>query len=529
MLAPDAGPAAEIAGLLRDSVLVADPERLSAINTATFPAWARSRLALRIGSVPDLQAVLAHCARRRWRVHVVSQGKNWGFGSRLPADDVELLLDLSPMDRILGYDARYGTVRVQPGVRFGQLSDFLREQGGRHFLNVTGGDPGSSVLGNILERGDGAGPYAERAEFCCAYEVVLPDGTLVDLGGGAGGGSSPVAGLLKHGAGPGFDEIFVQSNLGVVTAATLWLAAVPRHFRMFELSLGPEHRLAPVLEHLRQLYVRRVLGAPVTFWNDYKQAVGAIQYPWALQPEPPLRRAALRSISSNYSTWKAFGGVYVDHPRLGRLVTEAVYEGLAGKIRPPGFLSVLSGEKLRWLRGAERLLGGTRYSPRAILDLWDHMPLLGHTAPDRARSVYWRKRTPPRLPIDADGGGCGLLWHAFVLPFDGAVIEDVLARVDALMLEHGFEPVTSFVTLNDRYVRAFVQLIFDRDVAGEDDRALRCHNALFELLEAEGFWHTRLDLLHMDRISSGTAALQRRLKQALDPAGILSPGRYERE
>lgn len=527
MQEPESSPAAEIAGLLQDSVIVADPVSLFAINTATFPAPAQIRMALRVGSVRDLRAVLARCTQRRWPVHVVSQGKNWGFGSRLPAADVELLLDLSPMDRILGYDARYGTVRVQPGVRFDQLCDYLRAQGGHHFLNVTGGDPGFSVLGNLLERGDGVGPYAERAEFCCAYEVVLPDGSLVDLGGGPAPG--PLSGLLKHGAGPGFDEIFVQSNLGVVTAATLWLAAVPRHFRMFEFSLGPAHRLAPVLEHLRDLYVRRVLAAPVAFWNDYKQVAGAIQYPWGVQPRPPLTRAALRSISNNYSTWKAFGGVYVDHPRLGRLVTEAVYAGLWGKIRPPGWLSVLTSEKMRWLRRAERILAGTRYSPRALLDLWDHMPLLGHTASDRARSVYWRKREPPRLPIDPDDAGCGLLWHAFALPFDGEVIEEVLARVDALMLRHRFEPITSFITLNDRYVRVFVQLIYDRDVAGEDERALACHAELFEMLEAAGHWHARLDVLHMDRIGSGTAALQRRLKRALDPAGILSPGRYERE
>lgn len=520
----EASPAVEIAGLLKDSVVVTDPARMRAINTATFPALARSRFAVRVGSVSDLSALLAHCTRRRFRVHVVSQGRNWGFGSRLPADDVELLLDLSPMDRILGYDARYGTVRVEPGVRFGQLCAYLREQGDRHFLNVTGGDPGSSVLGNILERGDGVGPYAERAEFCCAYDVVLPDGSLIN----GGGASSPLKGLLRHGAGPGFDEIFVQSNLGVVTAATLWLVAVPRHFRMFEFSLGSEHRLAPVLEHLRQLYVRRILAAPVTFWNDYKQVVGAIQYPFASQPAPPLDRAALRAISDNYSRWKAFGGVYVDHPSIGRLVTDAVYKGLYGKIRPRGFLSVLTAEKMRWFRRAERVLAGTRFSPRALLDLWDGMPLLGRTAADRARSVYWRKRTPPRLPIDPDSAGCGLLWHAFVLPFDGQLIEDVLAQVDALMLRHGFEPVTSFITLNDRYVRVFVQLIYDRDVPGEDERALCCHDAVFDWLQSRGFWHVRLDVLHMDRIASGTAALQRRIKQALDPEGILSPGRYER-
>jgi 4-cresol dehydrogenase (hydroxylating) len=515
--------ASEIAGLAPDSVVVEDPRSLTAINTATFLARARSRMALRVGSVRDLSAVMAHCTRRRWRVHVVSQGKNWGFGSKLPTVDVDLLLDLSPMDRILAYDARYGTVRVQPGVRFGQLCEYLRAQDSRHFLNVTGGDPGSSVLGNILERGDGAGPYAERAEFCCAFEVVLPDGSLVDLGE-----PPSLHGLLRHGAGPDFEEVFVQSNLGIVTAATIWLAAVPRHFRMFAFSLAPTHPLAPVLDHLRGLYVRRILAAPVTFWNDYKQAAAAVQYPWTLEPEPPLRRATLRSISNDYSTWKAFGGVYVDDPLLGRRVTDAVFEGLRGRIRPRGWLSVLSSEKMRWFRRAERVLEGTRYSPRALIDLWDRMPLLGHTAPASARSVYWRKRVPPRLPIDPDTTGCGLLWNAFVLPFDGAVVEEVLAKVDALMLRHGFEPITSFITLNDRYVRVFVQLIYDRDVAGEDAKALSCHDAVFELIEAEGFTHARLDVLHMERIGIGTAALQRRIKQALDPEGILSPGRYER-
>ena len=80
--------AAEIAGLLLDSVVVEDPSELGAINTATFPARARSRMALRVGSVRDLQAVMAHSTRRRWRVHVVSRGKNWGFGSKLPAASV---------------------------------------------------------------------------------------------------------------------------------------------------------------------------------------------------------------------------------------------------------------------------------------------------------------------------------------------------------------------------------------------------------------------------------------------------------
>src|SRR5262249_17346355 len=153
-----------------------------------------------------------------------------------------------------------------------------------------------------------------------------------------------------------------------------------------------------------------------------------------LSPEPPLRRATLRSISNNYSTWKAFGGVYVDDARLGRRVTEAVFEGLRGRIQPRGWLSVISGEMVHWFRRAERVLEGTRYSPAAIIALWDRMPLLGHTAPDSARSVYWRKRVPPRLPIDPDTTGCGLLWNAFVLPFDGAVIEGVLEKVDALML-----------------------------------------------------------------------------------------------
>ena len=122
-----------------------------------------------------------------------------------------------------------------------------------------------------------------------------------------------------------------------------------------------------------------------------------------------------------------------------------------------------------------------------------------------------------------------MLWNAFEAPLEGRVIVDLMERLDARVLQHGFEPITSVAVVNERRAKCFLQLVYDRDVSGEDDRAWACHAEIFAFLEDQGFTHSRVDtrqMSHMRRRARSTV-LRDRIACALDPGAVLSPGRYE--
>ncbi len=71
--------------------------------------------------------------------------------------------------------------------------------------------------------------------------------------------------------------------------------------------------------------------------------------------------------------------------------------------------------------------------------------------------------------------------------------------------------------------------MYDRDVPGEDARALACHDRLIHGLIDRGYLPYRLGIQSMDALPPAvdhTDQFLGRLKSAIDPNGILAPGRY---
>ncbi len=517
----------KLSHIVPENVILDDVFSLYDANTATFQTDTQSQLIVKPQSVEDIVRIISFAVKNQLKVYTVSQGKNWGFGSKVPVKDAMILLDLSSMNRIISYDKTFGTVRVEPGVTFRQLSEYLVKEGGNHFLNTIGGDPEASVLGNILERGDGVGPYCERSEYACHLQVVLANGNIVETGFG-NIKNSRVANLCKTGVGPGFQELFFQSNFGVVTQLTLWLQPVPKFFRTFSFALPPSQRLSQILERIRSLYHRRILHSPITWWNDYKQLAVKTPLNGIKKGSSTLDRTQIQQLSNNYSTWYAFGGVYVDHRSIGKAQLHELFTEIRPYIKRKNYWSQLSTRKISMLRVLNKLMGGRYMNFSQILESWDRNHLLGHSSGNSIKSLYWRKKGQVPTHIDPGAELCGVLWNTFLIPFDGKLIEQVLENVDKIIIEHGFEPIISFITLNDRYVKVFQQLLFDREVEGEDSAALSCHSTVFQYVEEMGCTHTRLDILHMEagKTQLKETILHKTVKQALDPEGILSPGRY---
>jgi 4-cresol dehydrogenase (hydroxylating) len=147
-------------------------------------------------------------------------------------------------------------------------------------------------------------------------------------------------------------------------------------------------------------------------------------------------------------------------------------------------------------------------------------------------SVYWRKRMAAPADPNPDRDRCGLLWIAPVAPMEGVHASRLAALAESSLLRAGFEPQISFTLLTERSLACVISISYDRDVEGEDERAMNCYFGLRRQLEAEGYYSYRLGIADMaahlarDGECTGYRKLLRSMSEALDPNGILAPGRY---
>lgn len=178
-------------------------------------------------------------------LHVISTGRNWGLGSREPVQDDVVVLDLGDLNRVRGLDLEAGWAVIEPGVTQGGLSQLLA--GSTRLVNVTVSAASTSILGNALDRG--VGLRNQRTHDLVGLEVALPDGELVRVGWWPT--DDRTAPVYPHGLGPSTLPLFVQSNLGAVTAGVIRLLPRPEALRVVRLSF-PRPVLADATDAIRR-------------------------------------------------------------------------------------------------------------------------------------------------------------------------------------------------------------------------------------------------------------------------------------
>lgn len=512
----------EALSAFRDAVgaehVIIDPAALDAAMTATLAVKARIPAIVRPGTRAEVIACLEVANRFRVPVHPTSRGKNWGFGSRVPTRDGAVLLDLGRMNRILEFDESLAYVTVEPGVSFLDLYSFLRDRGSRLFLSSTGASPEASVLANALERGDGSGPNGDRVNHVCALEVVLPTGEVIHTGLDRFEGAR-AAPVMRSGAGPALEGLFSQSNLGIVTRLTLWLTPLPRSLSIVRFSVVDPARLRTMVDACRVLRLDGTLRAVVGIWNDYRVVSTRGQYPWALTGgETPLRREKLDEIRHEWGGGAWFGSTAIYAPTAvqGRAALAHVEHAL----RP--YVDHLSVD----VRTGNPTSGHELFDDQEPAFLF----LQGIPHEKSLRSLYWRKRMPIPEPIDADRDRCGAIWISAALPFRGRDAVEVSRALEEVMFAHGFEPMMAMVAPTERALYLFPLVIYDRDVPGADEEAIRCHDALVSRLCASGYPPYRLGVQSMGSLPAPRddhGAVLARLKRLFDPNDILAPGRYD--
>jgi glycolate oxidase len=178
------------------------------------------RAAVLPGTAGEVAAVVRAChgAGVPW----VARGSGSGLsGGALPIEEGVLIV-LTRMRRILEVDLPNQRVVCEPGVTNVAISAAV---GPTHFFPP---DPSSQIVcsigGNVAENSGGAHcfKYGFTTHYVCGLEVVLPDGSIVELGGS----ELDLPGYDLHG-------VFVGSEgtLGVATRVTVRVVPTPESVR----------------------------------------------------------------------------------------------------------------------------------------------------------------------------------------------------------------------------------------------------------------------------------------------------------
>ncbi len=511
--------------------VIADDDA-AAYGRSTLGSTRRVPVVLRPASADDIARCVSIANHFRIAVYPVSSGRNWGYGSASPCADDCAVIDLSRMNRILDFNADLGTVTLEPGVTQQQLWDFLEENGLPFCVPTHGGGPDCSIVGNALERGYGITPQADHFAGLMSLEAILADGSryrspLKELG------ASAVDGAFKWSIGPYLDGIFSQGNFGIVTQATIALAARPRAVEAFFFEARSDADLEALVAAVRRL--TRKLGTAVTsvnLMNNLRVLSMTAPYPWDRSDRGCLSPAVVAELSGEYriAAWTGAGALWGEPEvvRAARRIMKSELKPFVRRITTfgPRKLAAVGSLAKAAPAGVRRWIEPRVSAAKGFLDV-----VTGKPSRVALPLAYWKRPTPPdkSTALNPERDGCGLRWYAPLVPMDPSTVRHYVSAVHETCGRHAMEPLITLTSLSDRCFDSTVPLIFDRSDAGQVSRAAACYQDLFTAGQAIGAVPYRFAIDQMAKVVDPDSTFWKtvsQLKNAVDPRGIIAPGRY---
>ena len=455
----------ELTPNLSDGALALDPAVVQAYSAdqALFCPSDGAVALVRATTVADVQATLRFASKHR--MPVVPQGARSGLSGGANAVPGCLLLSTERMRGILSVDAGERIVTVEPGV----INQDLKNALAPHGLSYPP-DPGSvamsSIGGNVATNAGGlcCVKYGVTRDYVRALTVVLADGSIARLGPRTAKG---VAGLDLRG-------LFVGSEgtLGVIVEITL--AAVP---------------LLP-----------KPLTAVASFTGE-RAAAEAVAAFMATGAQPSM----LESLDgAALGMLNAFGDFGLDDAAGAMLLMQSDGSGSRDA----------AAHEVESFTGCARSAGALE---------------VGHSD-DEADSdalVTARRMVQPASERYAQAHGGGQLIDDVCLP--RAAMGEFYDRLGAIRARSGMV-ITTVAHAGDGNIHPSV--FFD---AGNPDEVARAEAAFDEIMRLgldlggtitgeHGVGYLKRSWLPRE-LDEGARRLHRSVKQALDPLGILNPGK----
>jgi FAD/FMN-containing dehydrogenase len=282
--------------------LIVDPQE-TAVYCEDYRHLYRGRTpaVVRPASTEQVAQVVQLCARRR--MPIVPQGGNTGMmgGSTPSADGTQLVMEFSRMNRIRELDPVDMTMTVDAGVTLKAAQDAAAAKDCTVPLSM--GSEGSAQMGGVFATNAGGNNtvrYGNARDFVLGLEVVLPGGQIWN----------GLRRLRKDNTGYCLRQLFVGSEgtLGIITGAVLKL--VPRAHEV-------------VLAFCAVPSVQAALDLFVLFRRYHHDKIQAFEY---------MHRAIMDLVLKNVAGTRLPLEQSYDHYALVELADVAVDSGLRQKL-----------------------------------------------------------------------------------------------------------------------------------------------------------------------------------------------------
>ncbi|MEY4416197.1 MAG: hypothetical protein RIQ53_3490 [Pseudomonadota bacterium] len=238
----------------------------------------RALAVVRPGSTEEVAAVVRACVRHG--VSLVPQGGNTGLvGGGVPdASGRQIVLSLQRMNRVRRLDPANLTLTVDAGMVLQQVQQAAADAGLLFPLSLAA--EGSCTIGGNLSTNAGGTQvlrYGNARELCLGLEVVTADGEIW----------SDLSGLRKDNTGYDLRDLYIgaEGTLGVITAATLELHPQPAASLTALCATGSLRQCVALL-----MLARQRLGADLTGFevmNRFSLDLVRRHFPQLPQPLAP--------------------------------------------------------------------------------------------------------------------------------------------------------------------------------------------------------------------------------------------------
>jgi 4-cresol dehydrogenase (hydroxylating) len=408
------------------------------------------------------------------------------------------------MNRVLEIDEDLAYAVVEPGVRWFDLYEAIQKQGARLMVSIA--DLGwGSVVGNTLDNGVTYLPHAQDMNASCGLEVVLANGDVLRTGMGAMPGNRSWH-VYKRGLGPVVEPLFMQSNYGIVTKMGVWLMPWPECYMPTWIRVERDADLEALVDTMRELMLDRTIENVPQIWNTISMAsVISGRTQWWDSPEPiPDDVIDRMGKELEIGRWLVRTALYGD---------EAVVDHRFAKVQA----------------AIERIPGaavwGTKHAPEGMATLENPF--------DRVQAGV------PNLVLNQmtgwyGGEEGGHIGFSPVGRLTGSDAREMHQIIRGLVENEAKLDCASVLLLTN--ARSFIHVtlvIFDTKNEAETRRAYDTSKLLVREAAKHGYGEYRAHLdfmdLAQDQYSFGDHSYRRfaeTIKDAVDPNGILSPGRH---